>query len=88
MMFLFYFQMTDLVNNNNRKLFLLLFQIILFDTSETPHLAITATEEKKLQSTQNLKNYFLFQSKGNERKTAKMMRITNKIICYLQSKLL
>ena len=87
MLLLLYFQANALVNNN-RKIFPLLFPIILFDTTGNPHLTSTATEEKRLKYTQNLKNYFLFQSKGNARKTAKMMEITNEIICCLQSKFL
>ena len=87
MLLLLYFQANALVNNN-RKIFPLLFPIILFDTTGNPHLTSTTTEEKRLKFTQNLKNYFLFQSEGNQRKTAKMMGITNEIICCLQSKFL
>ena len=88
MMFLFYFQVTDLVKNNNRTLFLLLFPIILFDTTETPHLASTAIEEIKIRSMHDLQNYYLIQSAGNHGKAAEMLGLTNEIVGCFQSKLL
>ena len=87
MWFLFYFQINALVNNN-RKIFQLLFPIILLDTTQTPHFTSSATEEKKLTFTKNLQNYALFQSAGNRRKASELLDVTKEIITCLQSKLL
>ena len=82
MLFLFYFQMNELVSKN-RNIFLFYFPIILFDTTEAPHLASTAIEEHKLKFMQNLQNYFLFQSAGDHAKSSMMLGMANEMIYYL-----
>ena len=87
MWFLFYFQINALINNN-MKILQLLFPVILLDTTQTPRLTSSATEEQKLTFTQNLQKYALFQSAGNHRNAAKMLDVTNEIITCFRSKLL
>ena len=74
--------MNELVNKN-RNILMFFFPIILFDTTEAPHLASTAIEEHKLKFMQNLQNYFLFQSAGDHAKSSMMLGMANEMIYYL-----
>ena len=82
LLLLLYFQINELVNKNG-DVWLFLFPIILFNATGTSHLTSTAIEEHQLKFMHNLQNYFLFQSRGDHKKAAKMLEGANEIICCL-----